>query len=110
MPIPQGQRRPLTDHQIQEIAASLLKDTDISIPDIAKILERTPISVRQINKKCNVRPVKIRTEIVAEPRPPSACYNIWGPNKLAAANERIEALESELTFSQETIGRLLAGD
>ena len=109
MPIPQRQRRPLTDHQIQEIATSV-KDTDISIPDIAKTLERTRTSVPKINKKYNVRTVRIRTEIVGEPTLPSACYNIWGPDKLAAAHERIEALESELTFHQETIGRLLAGD
>ena len=50
------------------------------------------------------------TEIVGEPRPPSACYNTWGTNRLATANERIEALEAELTKNQETIGLLLAGD
>ena len=54
MPIPQGQGRPLTDHQIQEIA-SLLKDTDRSITDIAKSLECTRISVCKINKKYNLR-------------------------------------------------------
>ncbi len=57
MPIPQRQRRPLTDHQIQEIA-SLLKDTDLSIPDISKTVECTPLSVHKINKKYNVRPVE----------------------------------------------------
>ena len=35
MPISQEQGSPLPDHQIQEIA-SLLKDTNLSIPDIAK--------------------------------------------------------------------------
>ena len=54
MPIPQGQGRPLTDHQIQEIA-SLLKDTDGSVTDIAKSLECTRISVCKINKKYNLR-------------------------------------------------------
>ena len=57
MPILQGQGRPLTDHQIQEIA-SLLKDTDMSIPDISKTVECTRISVSKINKKYNVRPVE----------------------------------------------------
>ena len=50
------------------------------------------------------------TEIVGEPRPPSACYNTWGPNKLATAYDRIEALEAELTKDQETICLLLAGN
>ena len=54
MPIPQGQGRPLTDHQIQEIA-SLLKDTDMSMRDISKTVDCTRISVSRINKKYNVR-------------------------------------------------------
>ncbi len=49
-------------------------------------------------------------EIASPLNAPSACYNIWEPNKLATANERIEALESELTNALERIDRLLAGD
>ena len=61
MPIPQRKIRPLTDHQIQEIA-SLLKDTDMSIRDISKTVECTPLSVHKVNKKYNVRPVENEDE------------------------------------------------
>ena len=54
MPIPKGQGRPLTDHQIQAIV-SMLTDTDMSIRDISKTVECTRSSVCKINKKYNTR-------------------------------------------------------
>ena len=54
MPSPQGQGSPLTDHQIQEIT-SLLKNTDMSMREIAGTLECTRIAVSDINRRHNIR-------------------------------------------------------
>ena len=64
IPNPQGAGRPLADGQIQEIA-SQLKDTDMSMSEIAKILGCTRISVSKINKMYNVRSCQNHERAVA---------------------------------------------